>query len=236
MKCRPPRARAGQKFAAGLAGALAVSVVLSVRPAHAQVHADLSAQAGLMKRFFTSAAGGQPAFGPTAQLTGHVALLPFVQVGGYFGHDISPLPGVAAARDVTFGGLRLRTGIPLPGAQVRTWIFVGFGYAGVYSRSYSTTLAVPDGLGGTTPQRGTVEGAGGGFFDLPFGVGASYKLRKPWELCAELGMRVGFGHSGSVYESPGPQVNLPGNTGQNVAPAGTDRLALGLTIGVLVDL
>jgi hypothetical protein len=215
--------------------ALAASAA-NEKPAGAQVHGDVSAQVGVMKRFFSDSAGGQPGFGPAVQLTGGVALLPLLQVGGYFGHDISPLPSPAAARDITFGGLRLRGNVPWPGGQVRTWIFVGFGYAGVYSRSYATTLAVPDGLGGTTPQRVTVEGAGGSFFDLPFGIGASYKLRKPWELCAELAMRTGFGHTGSVYESPGPQVNLPGNTGQNVAPAGTDRFALGLTVGVLVDL
>ena len=81
-----------------------------------------------------------------------------------------------------------------------------------------------------------VQGAGGGFFDVPFGIGASYKLYKPWELCAELGARVGFAHNGSVYELPGPQVRAPGLPGQNALPAGLDRFALGLTLGVLIDL
>lgn len=81
-----------------------------------------------------------------------------------------------------------------------------------------------------------VEGAGGSFFEVPFGLGASYKLYKPWELCAELGARVGFGHTGSVYKDPGPQVTVPDFAGQNASPAGVDRFALGLTVGVLIDL
>jgi hypothetical protein len=223
---------------APLGAAVFAACALAGGDARAQVHWAASAQVGVMKRFFSHAAGGEPGFGPTAELTGDVALLPIVHVGAYFGHDISPLSSSAdaAARDITFGGARVRGVLPWPGGHFRTWVFVGFGYAGVYSRSYSTTFAVPDGLGGTTPQRVHVEGAGGGFFEIPVGIGASYKLRKPWELCAELGMKVGFGHSGSVYESPGPEVALPGNTGQNVAPSGTDQLALGLTVGVLLDL
>jgi hypothetical protein len=81
-----------------------------------------------------------------------------------------------------------------------------------------------------------VQGAGGSFFEVPFGIGASYKLRKPWELCAELGGRAGFGHRGSLYTEPGPQVSSPGRADSNALPAGEDRFAVGLTVGVLVDL
>ena len=81
-----------------------------------------------------------------------------------------------------------------------------------------------------------MQGAGGGFFDLPFGFGASYKLVKPIELVGELGAHVGFGHSGSVYDDPGPQLRIPGVPDNNVLPLGNDTFMLSLTIGVLLDL
>ena len=206
---------------------LACVVVLLALPraAHAQIHWDASAQVGVMKRVLTSRpAGGENAgFGPVAQLTGHLALLPLVRVGGYFGHDISPVGGERSARDLTWGGLRAKLMSPWPRGALRAWLFFGFGYAGVYARSTSTPGAV-------------VHGAGGSYFEVPFGFGASYKLRKPWELCAELGMRAGFGHRGSTYEAPGPTRSSAGQADEHVPPAGTDRFAIGLTVGVLLDL
>jgi len=200
------------RFAFTPAFALAAFASMAWFPsvAHAQVHWDTSAQAGIMKRVLVDRpSGGEDAgFGPVAQLTAHVALLPLLRVGAYFGHDISPIEGPASARDLTWGGIRAKIMSPWPRGAMRAWLFVGFGYEGVYARS-------------TTVAGSTVHGAGGGFFEVPFGIGASYKLRKPWELCAELGMRTGFAHTGSMYEQPG---------------SGTDRYAFGLTIGVLLDL
>ena len=208
------------------------------RDAEAQLHWDASAQLGVMKRFLANrpASTDDVGFGATGQLTGHVALLPLVHVGGYFGHDISPLPGDGAARNITFGGVRVKGLIPWFRGAARAWIFAGFGYAGVYSQSYDTTFTFVDGAGIATRRPVHVQGAGGSFFDVPFGIGASYKLFKPWELCAELGGRFGFGHTGSVYEPPGPQVRVEGLPGQNALPAGLDRFALGLTVGVMIDL
>lgn len=206
------------------------------RTASAQVHWDASAQLGVQKRFLGNRAIGSDdaGFGPIGQLTGHVALLPLVHVGGYFGHDISPVG--ETARNITFGGLRVKGNIPFVKGSWRGWVFVGFGYAGVYQQSFDATIAKPDPLGGPpTRLSGRAEGAGGSFFDLPFGFGASYKLFKPWELCAELGARAAFGHTGSVYER-GPQLTLPNDAGQNVTPAGLDRFGLGLTVGILIDL
>lgn len=221
-------------FLAGL-GAL----TLATSSAQAQVHWDASAQAGVMKRTLANRpAGGKDAgFGPVAQLTGHVALLPLVRLGAYVGHDISPMGGDASARDLTWGGLRAKIMSPWPRGALRAWLFFGFGYAGVYGRSTSAPRNFP-GPPGTPAVRAdaVVQGAGGSFFEVPFGIGASYKLRKPWELCAELGSRVGFGHRGSLYTDPGPQVSSPGRADSNALPAGADRFAVGLTIGVLVDL
>ena len=189
-----------------------------------------------MKRSLTDRPAGTDdvGFGPTGQLTGHVALLPLVHVGGYLGHDISPLPGDGSARNITFGGLRVKGMIPWVRRSLRAWVFAGFGYAGAYSPSYGTTFRFLD--GGAERRAVRVQGASGRFFDVPFGVGASYKLFPPWELCAELAARVGFGHDGNAYEQPGPQVRVPGGPGLNALPAGLDRFALGLTVGVMIDL
>ncbi len=227
---------------AALAVALPFALVSS--RAGAQVHWDASAELGIMKRDLLHRPSGAPqaGFGPAGQLTAHVALLPLVRVGAYIGHDISPFASdgsaggsalAPSARDVTWGGLRAKLMSPWPRGDARVWLFVGFGYAGVYQRSTSTTVGFP-GPGGVATER-VVHGAGGGFFEVPFGLGASYKLRKPWQLCAELGARAGFGHSGSVYEAPGPRTTGAGGEG-HAPPAGIDRFAIGMTFGILLDL
>jgi hypothetical protein len=224
-----------------LAGASVIALLFSFfcpRSAAAQLHWDASAQVGVMKRFLASRPSGadDAGFGPTGQLTGHVALLPLVHVGGYFGLDVSPMPGDVAARNITFGGLRVKGMLPWIRGSVRAWIFAGFGYAGAYAPSYSTTFTIADGTGASEKRRVKVEGGGGTFFDVPFGIGASYKLFPPWELCAELGARAGFGHGGTIYEPPGPGVAVDNFAAQRASPAGLDRFALGLTVGVMIDL
>ena len=237
MRRRPP-------FVSALA--IAFTLVLSTSHAGAQLHWDASAQIGAEKRFLTDRPTGGPnaGFGPVGQLTGHVALLPLVRLGAYFGHDISPFEGDGSvtppagspsARDITWGGLRAKIMSPWPRGDARLWLFAGFGYAGVYQRSTSTTVGAPAGAAGVATVQNVVHGAGGGFFEVPFGIGASYILRKPWSLLVELGGRAGFGHSGSVYEAPGPRTTGASGPG-HAAPAGTDGFGLGLTVGVLVDL
>ncbi|MBX3230435.1 MAG: hypothetical protein KIT84_03125 [Labilithrix sp.] len=180
-----------------LLGVLLVPLLAAGR-ASAQVHWDASLEAGATKRFLTRRPAGvkDTLLGPSAQLASHVALLPLVHVGAYLGGDVSPQAG-ARTRFFGDGGLHLKGIIPFFPRGTRGWIFTGFGYAGM-------------GQG----RRG------GGFFEVPFGFGASYKLRKPWELFAELGGKVGFAHWGSAYAG--------GNT--------IDRLALGLSVGVMLDL
>jgi hypothetical protein len=205
-------------------GAVA-SMLFASTSAHAQLHWDASAQVGVMKRNLVNRpSGGKDAgFGPVGQLAGHIALFPLVRVGGYFGHDISPVGGDVSARDLTWGGLRAKIMSPWPRGSFRTWLFVGFGYEGVYARSSSI-------------RGNLVHGAGGGFFEVPFGLGASYMFRKPFAISTELGMRAGFGHSGSMYEDPGPRLTVPGQPDGNALPAGIDRFAIGLTVGVMIDL
>jgi len=227
------RRRARLHVAVAATGAT-LACTLTAADARAQLHWDAAAQVGVQKRFLSSQPpGGEDAgFGPSAQLAAHVALLPLVRIGGYVGHDISPVGGDAAARNLTWGGLRAKVMSPWPRGSLRAWLFVGFGVAGTYAQSYRTSVTLP----GSPAAPTLVHGAGGHFFEVPFGLGASYKLRKPWELFAELGMRVGFAESGSAYEAPGPRVSRAGSPDGNVAPAGLDRFGVGLSLGVLVDM
>jgi hypothetical protein len=163
--------------------------------------------------------------GAVALLTGHVALLPLLRVGGYVSQELSPMSGATSARDLTSLGLRAKLLSPWPRGATRAWLFVGLGYAAAYGRST------------TAPGRdATVEGARGGFVDVPFGMGGSLRLRKPWELCAELGLRAGLGHTGSLYDAPGPTLSAVGQPDRNAAPSGRETFGIGVTVGVLLDL
>jgi hypothetical protein len=208
------------------------------RVAEAQIHWDASAQAGVSKHVLADrpAGGGDTTFGPSSQIAAHVALLPLVRLGGYVGYDIAPSSD-RGSRDIFAFGSRVKVVSPWPRGAVRTWLFFGFGYAGVYARSEETRAVSGSGPVSATPDRasGTIDGAGGRYFEVPFGVGASYKLRKPWEFSAELGARAAFAHLGSVYE-PGPTVRSPGQPTTLAASAGRESVAIGLTLGVIVDL
>lgn len=214
--------RKGRRAGVGIVAV--ASVLLLTTESAAQLHWDASAQAGVNKRFASDAA--DPGFGPVAQLNGHVALLPLVRVGGYFGHEMSPVDVDAPWRQITFGGLRVKGMLPWVRGSARAWIFTGFGYARTYAPSYQYVWPVSN-------ATARVQGAGGGFFDIPFGLGASYTFFKPWALCAELGGRFGFGHTGKVYEKPDPQTLL--NLTRYSRTDGLDRFALGLTVGILVE-
>lgn len=216
----------------------AIAIALP-RLASAQVHWDASAQVGGMKRFLAARPPGTDdvGFGPAFQLAAHLALLPLVHAGVYVGHDISPLPDPAAARNITVGGIRGKVAIPMAG-DLRAYGFLGFGIAFVTQQGFDFPgFPYVTASGQIARKDARVESAGGHFFEVPFGLGVSYKLRKPWELCAELGARVGFAQTGSVYdELRSAQVKSPGEIDQNLTSAGIDRFALGLTVGVMLDL
>jgi hypothetical protein len=207
--------------------------------ASAQVHWDASVQLGGMKRFLAARPTGTDdvGIGPVGQIAAHLALLPLVHAGVYVGHDISPMPDPAAARNITFMGARGKVQLPLT-TDLKGYGFLGFGFALVTQQAFDFPgFPYVSAGGGTVRKDATVDSAGGHFFEVPFGLGVAYKLRKPWELCAELGARVGFAHAGSVYdELRGPQVKAAGEVDQNLTSAGIDRFALGLTVGVMLDL
>lgn len=197
----------------------------------ANVHWDASAQLGVDKRFVVDrpAGVGDASFGPSGRLAAHVALLPLVRTGAYASYDLSPSGG--ATRDVVAGGLRVKVLSPWPHGAMRAWLFVGFGYAAVFARGYTGDVAAAS---GAFVPGARVSAANGHLFELPFGIGASYKLRKPWHFSAELGARYGFGHGGDAYDPPGPSFEASGARG-SALPAGLDRWGLGLTIGLLFD-
>lgn len=211
----------------------AAIVMMRAPQAHAQLHWDASAQAGAMKRFLGSRAPGlgDSGVGPTVQLNGHVAVLPLLRVGAYLGHDISPQPGDTKALQITSFGLHAKISSPFPVDPWRVFAFFGFGYAGAYGPSFHTALGPPANV------NALATGAGGGFFEVPFGVGASYKLRRPWHLTAELGGRVGFGHSGSLFDLDKGRVGFAERQPELLLTnPGVPTFALGLTVGVLLDM
>jgi hypothetical protein len=219
---------------------LVVAVLMLLpRAALAQVHWDAAAEVGVMKRFLAERpqGGDDAGFGPIGQVNAHVALLPLVRVGGYFGYELSPFAGDASTRSLFGGGLRAKVMSPWPRGNVRGWLFAGFGYMAAYAPSYDTPVTVPSGISGqTTAAQGHVAGAGGGFFEIPLGIGASYKLYGAWSLVGELGVRIGLGHTGSAYEDPGPTLKIDGQPDNNVLPAGRDRYGTSLAVGIQLDL
>jgi hypothetical protein len=223
--------------------ALTAALLVFAERAAAQptpVHWDLGAEAGVMKRFTNSAdaSAPNPGFGPAFEIHGHVALVPTLRVGAYVAYDISPASGIAS-REFLSGGLRLRFLPPWPGGRIRSWLFAGAGYVASYAPSYASTVSNVN--PGTPPTAVRVEGVGGGYVEVPLGIGMSYKVRKPWELFAELGTRLGFAFGGSMYDDNGaPASCATPNCPLTGRPAlfpfvGQDSLAVYLSIGVSLE-
>jgi hypothetical protein len=217
------------------AGALLVAssfCIFSPRSAAADgspLHADVGVEGGVMRRVLTSNDGYDASFGPVAQLYAHVAVLPMLRAGLYVSGDISP-QSQAPARHLLSGGLHAKITPPWIRTDVlTTWLFFGFGYAAAYAPSFhlpSSTAA------GTTVDT-FFPGASGHFFEIPVGIGAGWRIRKPWQLFAELGARIGFGHGGELYEGrPGSAVGQPDSFVQR----GYDSFAVFLMAGVALDL
>ena len=213
------------------------AMLLVAGRAEAQLHWDVGAKGGVSKRFLSSRPPGAPdaGLGPEAEVEGHVAVLPMLRAGLYAAYDRSPVTGIAA-RNIMAAGLHVRVNAPWPRDPFRGWVYLGFGYAGVYAPSYETTLLVQhDPAMPASPTRTTVQGSGGTFFEVPVGLGVAYKLRRPWELTLELGTRVGFGWSGSTYTSGA--VALPdGAPAQQIQQTGNDSFAVLLSLGVSCEL
>ena len=181
---------------------LAVALVLAVpKLAHAQLHSDFSLQAGLEKRFLTSRAPTVPDAGPGLRLDlrGHFAFFPFIRLGAYGAYAFTPQAG--EGRNTGSLGFHARIVSPVPRTErFSLWLGVGAGYA----RTFVT--------GPTSPT--------GGYVEVPLGIGAGYKIRKPFTIFAEVQSVFGVGHHGAVYD----------------AGAGNDGTLLSFAAGLMLDL
>lgn len=201
--------------------------------AGAQLHWDASVHGGASERILQSVAAQKPGTalpGPTFGLQGHVALIPFVRVGLYGSFEMSSIDGIGApARQFWAAGAQGKILSPWPRGDVRVFATLGFGYVGVVAPGYETTIKPL--MQPAQPAR--VDAAGGGFAEIPFGIGASYKLRGPLVIYAELLARFGLGFWGTVYgEDGGRNVHNDVVGRQALKPDGYDILSLGLVVGV----
>jgi hypothetical protein len=219
---------------AGIVLGASVGVLLRCPLAEAQIHADVDLEAGVSSHFLArrpvSRAAENPDLGPTLAASAHLAVLPLLRAGIYVSHDFSPLPG-ADLRELTSAGLSLRVFSPWPRNDLRVWLAAGFGYAATYAPSYRATVAA----GNQVPATATVSGSAGGFFEVPVGLGSSFQIARSFELLCEVGARIGFGFSGSVYSS-GPTVSTAGSSPQPWAPTGEDALSLFVVLGAACQL
>jgi len=224
-----------KRFAAasrGLASLFVVVGLLTAAPrlAHAQVHYDVGVEGGVTKRFLTSQpdGGSDPGFGPSFGVQGHLALLPMLRVGAYFAFDYSPHE-FEPARLLYAGGLHARILPPIfRNACTYTWVGLGFGYVTTYAPSFNTQ----DTVNGTT-QNTLFYGSTGHFFEIPLSIGVARRIRKPFQVFAELGFRLGFASSGEYYDGrPGQTSNFPPVAA--VSP-GSETIAVSLSVGIQLD-
>lgn len=172
--------------------------------------------------------------GPTVGLQGHVALIPFVRVGLYGSFEVSSIDKIQApARNFLAVGAQGKLFSPWPRGDLRLFATLGVGYVGVLAPGYATKIRP---VGGP-PADVTVDTAGGGFIEIPFGIGVSYRLRGPLTVYAQLLTRFGLGFWGTVYgENAGRNAHNPVLGRVAIAPDGYDVLSLGLVLGVGLDL
>lgn len=149
------------------------AALLVTTPAAAQVRWDAGVLGSFQQRFLN---GGPVAEGGALTIDGHVALFPLLRVGAWATAEASKPVNDAPLRGIFGGGLELRITSPWPRGVWRLWLATGFGYDGLAS-----------------------EAGGGGFFEVPAIVGASYRFRRPWVFLMELAARPSFGFWGSYY-------------------------------------
>jgi hypothetical protein len=224
------------------AAAAAVALAATERPAHADTNFDLAFQTGVAKRFFSNpdgAAGLSGSVGPVLMVQADVALVPLVRVGAYVSQEMQ-FDGEPSAPFITSAGARVKLTPPLAMDKLRFWVFAGFGFAGLAAPSYHQQLPYP----GQGPQTGqavladsTIPAQTGSFFEVPFGLGLSYKLRAPWTLLGELSGHAAFDSGGPYFDPTGRAAY---ETGGNHTPAGitigSESFALFVTAGVGLDL
>lgn len=221
-----------------LAPALGVLVFSST--AFAQIHWDAGVHGGASERILAGAKGVNPGIalpGPAFGLQGHVALIPFVRVGLYGSFEVSSIDGIRApARNFLAVGGQAKVLSPWPRGNTRIFATLGFGYVGVFAPGYRTDIH-PDPLNPMMTVPVEVNASGGGFAEIPFGIGASYKLRGPLVVYAQLLARFGLGFWGTLYgENGGRNARTMTGAPVSLSPDGYDILSLGLVVGIGLDL
>jgi hypothetical protein len=171
-----------------------------------------------------------PDAGPALLLSGHIALLPLLRAGAYLAHDFSPISGTDL-REITSSGVTIRLFSPWPRRALRMWLSGGLGYASAYAPSYPAAVAG----GGQTSVSAVISGTAGGFFEIPIGVGASVRLSPAFELVGNVGARIGFGFTGSMYNQ-GPTASASGLPTRALPAAGDDVVAVFLVAGAAYEL
>jgi hypothetical protein len=201
------------------------------------VHADVDLEAGASAHFLSSrpsalgpVQGESPDAGPTFVLSGHVAVLPLLRGGAYVSHDFSPISG-ADLREITGFGFSLRLFSPWPRGALRLWLGGGLGYSVAYAPGYTVTTR----SAGPTPVTELVSGTAGGYFEAPVGLGGSMRLSPSFELIGDMGVRIGFGFTGSMYNR-GPTVSTSGLPTVGAPAAGDDVAAVFLCLGAAFEL
>lgn len=186
-----------------------------------------------MRRYLGSRepGGTDASLGVGAELRAHVRLWQGLSAGAYGGWDYSPAS--PATRHILGFGARLRW-VPSPSREeTQWWVFAGFGYALTWSPSFDTTLPM---LVNSSPTLTTVtvDSASGSFFEVPLGVGMGWAPKqRPWQLHAELGARIGFGHRGALYDLEAGR-NVSASVSKMpiaISNPGSDAVGLGLLVG-----
>jgi hypothetical protein len=215
-----------------LRGVVVLISAVSTSAAHAQdVHWDAGIEGGVIRRVLTSRPAGDAGAGFDFEAHAHIALFPMVRAGLYFETDVSPFTG-SPSRHFYAGGLRAKITPPwIRTDSIATYAFTGLGFVTAYGPSYPIHVTTPSG----TASDGFVDGASGHFLEIPLGVGAAWTVRKPLQLFAELGMRLGLGHGGDLYNLRSGHLSGVGAPDLTIDPAGYDVFAFFLNVGVGFD-
>lgn len=223
-----------------------LSVLLAAPSARAQLRWDASLQAGGAGRFFSGSSqvsGLSGSVGPLVGLEGDIALLPLLRVGAYVDYEYADTGEPTPPSAVSFGA-RAKVMIPGYRSNVHWWLFTGFGGVVLDAPGYTQPVVAPN------ADTAVVAPAMGYFMEIPVGLGMGWRVRKPWEVVAELQGRFGFDMSGSYFTddgsgagryrpATGSSTNAQGVTTTSSLPiplpTGTDVFAVLLTVGIGLD-
>jgi hypothetical protein len=225
-------------------------VFLAAPRVNAQLHWDGNVQAGGAGRFFSGGSQGTSlagSVGPLVAVEGDVALLPLLRAGLYVDYEYADTSEPAPPSIVSFGA-RAKLMIPGYRSNVHWWLFTGFGGVVLEAPGYTKYGIVGPLVGSQAADTAVAPAATGYFMEVPLGIGMGWRVRKPWEVVAELQGRFGFAKGGSYFMDDGDGAYRPATgattnpagvtTTSSVAaplPTGTDVFAILLTVGIGLD-